>query len=208
LEIHESVPSSAARRVDKTRIWAAVGASVLAGVGKGLWVRAGLDAGYYDVLAFGVIGLALFWFFPEPWRLSRISAYLLVSGILMGVAYVCVFYLDQTLRVTSTHGVLDVYVKLLAIGVVIPLFEEKVVRDLLFKGIAAGTGNVVGALVSSVLFGLAHTGIFVFAFCIGLLMCWLTARKIGTVDRALLHGSYNLTLTIGQLLLAGVSLTG
>jgi hypothetical protein len=97
----------------------------------------------------------------------------------------------------SDHGILvAVLLGLFNVGVIVPLFEEMVVRRLLFRGIASYVGPSLSAVMVSVLFGLAHINIFVTATIFSVAMCFLAYRGVSTVNRSILHGCYNLTLQV------------
>lgn len=85
--------------------------------------------------------------------------------------------------------------------VVIPIYEEKVVRHLLFAGLSRHINTVLAAVAVSLAFGWVHKGNMLWVFCVSILMCWLAVRhQVSTLQRAVLHGSYNLTLVVNYLL--------
>lgn len=170
-------------------------ASLLAGVGKGLLVGMGLDGDISTLVIMLPMVVALFALFREPFGASAISAVMLATGLLGGLLYYWTYYLGKPIHIDSPNGVWGAALYLANGAVIIPLFEEMVVRRLLFFGLSVHMKTWLAAIVVSVLFGLTHQGSVVFTFFFSILMCVLAARQVGTVNRALLHGGFNLALS-------------
>jgi membrane protease YdiL (CAAX protease family) len=81
-------------------------------------------------------------------------------------------------------------------SLIVPFYEEITVRTFLFFGIAKYLGFVLSSVAGSVLFGLAHGNISIFAFFVSVLLCYIAYRRVGVFDRTVLHGSYNFVLII------------
>lgn len=84
--------------------------------------------------------------------------------------------------------------QLLAVGIVIPIAEELVFRALGFARLRDGLGFWSSALISSLVFGLYHGNVvqFVYAFILGLAMCWLYERSGSFAAPVLFHQTANL----------------
>lgn len=70
-----------------------------------------------------------------------------------------------------------------------PVIEETVFRGFIFPAVAKHWGLVAGAVVSSILFGLAHlqANVSVYTFVLGLVLCFLYVRLRSIVPGILLH---------------------
>ncbi len=74
-----------------------------------------------------------------------------------------------------------------------PLVEEFIFRGIIFKGMYRGLGFWVAAVISSLLFGLAHgqVNLFIDTFFLGMAASWLTWRYDSILPAILLHGAKN-----------------
>jgi membrane protease YdiL (CAAX protease family) len=83
---------------------------------------------------------------------------------------------------------------LMALVVLPPIFEEIIFRGFIFPAISRRTGIIWGAILSSVLFGLAHgqANIIVYTFPLGLVLCFLYFRTKSIVPGIALHMINNL----------------
>ena len=79
---------------------------------------------------------------------------------------------------------------------IVPLYEEKLCRGLLLRGLESLLSRKVIAIVlTSMLFGVAHKGNELVTFFHGLIMGYLACyQRIGAVERAVIHGSYNFAI--------------
>ncbi len=91
---------------------------------------------------------------------------------------------------------------LIALVLLPPIFEETIFRGFIFPAFAKRTGVFGGALISSVLFGLAHgqANLFVYTSILGLLLCFLYLRTRSIVPGILVHmiNNYLAFLAIAQ----------
>lgn len=105
-----------------------------------------------------------------------------------------------------TIGSVILIITLLTNVVAAPLFEEKLLRGLALPGIRGTlparvakfiSPNIVGALIVSVVFGLAHPQIMLLAVSMSLALC-IMATNFGfsTLQRACIHGLYNAAVTM------------
>ena len=132
------------------------------------------------------VGLALL-FFP---------IYLALSMILLGVSRLIFpdVNLDQRQEIGFT-GVQGIELALVFISLVVipPIVEELVFRGFLFKAYGRRFGFILGSVLVSVLFGLAHgqlnVGIDVFA--LSLCLCYLRIKTDSLWPSILLHATKN-----------------
>jgi membrane protease YdiL (CAAX protease family) len=97
-------------------------------------------------------------------------------------------------------------ITLLTSVVAAPLFEEKLLRGLALQGILGTlpdwvakfmSPNIVGALIVSVIFGLAHPDIMVLAALMSFALCIMAINfGFSTLQRACIHGLYNAAVTV------------
>ncbi len=82
-----------------------------------------------------------------------------------------------------------------AMGVVIPLTEELIFRELGFGRLREHTGFLQAALLSSALFGLWHGNVVqgLYGFCMGIMFAWTLERKKTVAAPVLMHMAANLT---------------
>jgi len=77
-----------------------------------------------------------------------------------------------------------------------PLFEEKVVRHLLFDGVSHYFGRVLATIMVSAAFAAVHVGAVVSSFLFSILLCILAHPfRLSTTQLATVHGTINLTIT-------------
>lgn len=71
---------------------------------------------------------------------------------------------------------------LIALVLLPPIFEETIFRGFIFPAIAKRMGVVWGALISSMIFGVAHgqPNLFVYTTILGLLLCFMY-RRLGSI---------------------------
>ena len=102
--------------------------------------------------------------------------------------------------VTDPRG-FEIFFSFVDAAVFAPVFEELMFRGVLFLGLVKRMGAVPSALVSSILFAVAHTQydgwelVSVGAFGLG--CCWLTWRTGSIKSSILLHMIYNALITAG-----------
>ena len=80
-------------------------------------------------------------------------------------------------------------IALIALVLLPPIFEETIFRGFIFPALAKRLGTVGGAILSSVLFGLAHgqANLFVYTTILGLLLCFMYLKLRSIVPGILLH---------------------
>jgi membrane protease YdiL (CAAX protease family) len=78
---------------------------------------------------------------------------------------------------------------LVALVLLPPVLEETIFRGFLFPAISKRTGVIWGAVLSSVIFGLAHmqANIGIYTFLLGLLLCFMYVRTKSIVPGIVLH---------------------
>jgi membrane protease YdiL (CAAX protease family) len=121
-----------------------------------------------------------------------IAAFLLLIGLLDALVQLLVpSYNPDQEQVNEFIGVAPNLhlLSLLALVVLPPLVEEPVFRGFVFPAFAKRFGLVGGAIISSLLFGLAHlqANVSVYTFVIGLLLCFLYVRLGSIIPGIALH---------------------
>jgi len=83
--------------------------------------------------------------------------------------------------------------------IAMPWLEEKLVRDLMLRGLAVLVGTWPAILVSSLIFGIAHGAYLLFAFLFGVVLA-VARLHLGmtTSQRTLTHGLVNLAIWCWQ----------
>ena len=162
----------------------------------------------FKILGLGALGevalaVVLFWMFPErggiKWSLMT-ATLLLGCAVALGFAWIAGVGLWQ---VTAAHeeiwraGLPYLLVGFASKVLIAPLFEEKVVRNLLLCGAIPWLGSLWASLIVSVLFGIVHPHTPVFAFFFSLVLCWLAVRwHVNSYQRAAIHGALNLIIEL------------
>lgn len=140
--------------------------------------------------------------FPEPpgrsWRV--LSAILfVVIGIVLGLIWVVLFAFpvmgNTEFRSLADFAFLPLLSGLSASLITAPLFEEKVARHLLLRGLGVMHPFLASLLVSCV-FALVHVNSVVWAFCASMVLCFTAVRlRMTSAQRAVSHGVCNLLIT-------------
>lgn len=153
------------------------------------------------VIVESAIAFCLLWRFVEPPAAPftpKLTAMLILSGIAMGAMWITFLAPDR-----PAGGFMDLQAHpfiLLAIGyinatVTAPLFEEKIVRGLLFDGLSKHMNSLLASISVSALFGIAHMGNMVWAFAGSLALCWMMLKfTLNTYQRAIVHGTVNFVI--------------
>lgn len=78
---------------------------------------------------------------------------------------------------------------LIALVILPPLVEETVFRGFIFPAFAKRYGLAIGALATSLLFGVAHLqgNVSVYTFILSLLLCWLYSRTGSIIPGMAIH---------------------
>lgn len=103
-----------------------------------------------------------------------------------------------------------VWMQILAVGIVIPAAEELMFRGLGFARLRESKGYWLSAVASSLLFALYHGSIVqgIYAFTLGLCMCWLYERTGTILTSLLFHLTANIVSIALTLLLSLDEATG
>jgi hypothetical protein len=181
-------------REGRNYLVAGILSTVTFGIASGLLQNYGIDRLYAELLVGFVLCVVLFASIREPACLGRVSIRLGLIGVLCASVYFFIFERGGVIYISANGIMVALLLGLFNGGVVVPLFEEMVVRRLLFRGIASYVGPSLSAVMVSVLFGLAHVNIFITAMIFSMAMCFLTYKGVSTVNRSILHGCYNVTL--------------
>jgi membrane protease YdiL (CAAX protease family) len=169
----------------------------------GLLTMAGAKIGFVGskVIAEAVIVTCLLWLYPEKTSARstlKLIAMLTLTGAVIGAAWIACFAPDR-----PKGGFIDWKAHsfiLIAIGYVnavltAPLFEEKVLRDLIFTNFSKYLSSMLSSVSVSVLFGIAHSENIFPAFLVSMILCWMMLKyQLNTYQRAVVHGSINLVI--------------
>lgn len=92
--------------------------------------------------------------------------------------------LEQTQSIVfkDAKGLSEIVISAVALLIIAPVAEEMVFRGFIFKGIRNSSGFIVAAILSSVIFGLAHgqVNVAIDTFCLGIFLCYLY-EKTGSI---------------------------
>ncbi|RIK09432.1 MAG: hypothetical protein DCC49_06170 [Acidobacteria bacterium] len=173
-----------------------------------------------------VIGLVLLWVRitrspGEIWlqkpkgRVSRAILIGIVAGIGLQVAVIALIFTVGRLvpsfdtsqisgTIEKTIGDAPLLPKLalaLIAGIMAPVSEELLYRGMLFAAVSRRTGRVVGLILSSALFGLAHLNLysFILLFAVGIVLTLLVMRTESLVSSIAAHIAFNSTAIAGLL---------
>jgi len=82
---------------------------------------------------------------------------------------------------------------LIALVLLPPIFEETIFRGFMFPALSKRGGVVWGAVLSSMIFGIAHgqPNLFVYTSILGLILCFMYVRTRSIVPGILLHMANN-----------------
>jgi len=153
-----------------------------------------------DLTAQLLVAAALFILFPEAVSLRAISglvAPLLICGCALGLVWVGLFapsgevsFIDAKDLPTSS-----IVVSLVGTSLVTPIFEEKIVRGLVLKGLAPRLGPIWSSVVVSLGFALVHWQSMLWAFIASSLLCAVFFKtKMSTLCCVVVHGATNATI--------------
>ncbi len=158
------------------------------------------------ILAEAATFIVLIWLYPEPqgrrWSLNSVVAFLL-TGVAIGTVWVGFIGLRLANSEASEWTNFPFFFVLLGFinaCITAPLFEEKIVRHLLFRGIEDKTNSFLASIIVSIIFAIPHTGSVIWAFFVSMVLCWLTVKwALNTWQRAIVHGSINLLIMLWSL---------
>jgi membrane protease YdiL (CAAX protease family) len=184
------------RLLDTKCSYVACGAisSIVVGIGVNAISWYGLDRELAAILVIAPVTLTLLLIFPEPmdfgWKTISYAAY----GVIVGMIFFYIKYGKVGASLYSENGASDYACYVLDVSVVSPAFEEIVVRKLLFLGLTRKVGPPISAIFVSLLFGLVHVDMSVYAGSFSIVMCIMTWRGVSTFNRAVLHGGHNFAM--------------
>jgi membrane protease YdiL (CAAX protease family) len=134
---------------------------------------------------------------PLGWVRPRL-VYVIV-GLIAGatLASGVVLYLRYSHRTTPQMGLMELLFLALSLG---PILEESFFRGCLLPALAQSTGNVVAVILTAFLFALLHQPTdlahWVFFTVSGAAYGWMRVASGSTTVAALMHGTYNLSLSV------------
>ena len=104
----------------------------------------------------------------------------------------------------SASGIMNqnIVMSMLSTVIAAPIVEEIIFRGLIFDRLKKGMPTVVAAIISSILFGLAHGQIvwIIYAMILGFVLCYVYSKTGSIRTTIALHMGYNFTSTfIGAL---------
>ncbi|MHB1617849.1 MAG: CPBP family glutamic-type intramembrane protease [Metallibacterium sp.] len=175
-----------------------IGASLAVGLAINVAAGAGIDHGVATCLVIAVIDVILLVIYKESFSIQVKTLLLSLVGIVMGgVIFIALYFIQKIqIMISAPSGFLDYAIYFINVAVLIPLFEEITVRRLMFIGSSHYIGPIFSALFVSALFAATHGSQFLFAFIFSIVMCLMAWKGISTYNRAILHGSYNGTLSM------------
>lgn len=182
---------------EKYYLLTGVAVSVISGILLSLLRPAAGDVNLCSNLVLGVAVAILAVFFPEPLQIGRRTAGFAMAGAMLGAA----FLLTKHSQVEGSGPPLAYLYFFVNIGFLTPYYEECVVRRLLYQGAARWIGTWLSAALVSLLFALVHEGNEAFSGMFSVAMCYMASKGVSTFNRAVLHGSCNVTMA--SLVLAG-----
>ncbi len=135
-----------------------------------------------------------FMLYPERFRITSTGGMLGAAGVVLGGFFFFLIYRHVRLEYASPEALFGF---LVLSALVIPVFEEKVVRQIMLDGARKRIGPYAGSLLCSLLFAGSHHGarlVFLVAFFISLVLCAMAIKGVDTIQRSMFHGAYNLSL--------------
>jgi len=143
------------------------------------------------------VAASLLILFPERSSarcVMRLALSLLIVGCALGFVWVALFsprgevsFIDVGSLPTSS-----IVLSFLGTALITPLFEEKIVRGLILRGLASKLGPVWSSVVVSIGFALAHWQSMLWAFVASLVLCVIFFKtKMSTLGCVVVHGVAN-----------------
>lgn len=134
------------------------------------------------------------------------------TGSLLGAVWILAVGLpnlgNTKFPAATDFSVVDIALGVLTAGVAAPLFEEKVVRQLMLDGLSRLVGRFASSLVTSAAFGLFHANSMLWGCFASLLLCFCALRlNMTSVQRAIAHGICNILILLWYLT-GGLGLSG
>lgn len=165
-----------------------------------LLTMAGTEVGFVGskVVAEATIVACLLWLYAEPNRSPftlKLGAMLISAGMILGAAWIIFYAPDKPsggFIDWQAHPLLFVALGYINVTLTAPLFEEKVLRGLIFDGISKYINTVLSSIVVSMLFAAAHSQSIAWAFIFSLVLCWMMLKyRLDSYQRAVVHGTVN-----------------
>lgn len=204
------LPSGWPEDKPENQIFVALIAIVMVGAGQGL--LSGFDVvaakPITELLAFAICVLL----FPRErrarWTL-RLVLGLVGTGTLLGAIWIAaVGYPEryEAVFVSWDNLLLHDYLVGVATGcIAAPLFEEKVVRHLLFCGLSHYVRTVFSIMAVSALFAWPHTGNEISAFIFSVILCsGVIFIGLDAMQRAIVHAAANFTIIHWSIMYASI----
>jgi membrane protease YdiL (CAAX protease family) len=178
-------------------------ATIVVGLGGSTLAASGINAAASSLLIAALITLLLIKLFPEK---NTCRTWLIILMSVLGFLSALLFAFLYRNTQSPQHGIvqlgpIDCAVLLIGNVMIYPLFEEIVVRRLLFLGACewlrnpeSRVGSSLIAVTISLLFAAVHPGIQLYAFAFSLILCFMAKIGIGTINRAVLHACHNLLI--------------
>jgi len=185
-------------KLDSIDFFVGIGVSLTAGLAINVVTDAKIDHGIATFLVLAVIDVILLFIYKEPFVINIKKWHFSLVGISMGGAiFLALYFIQKTnITISAPNGFLDYATYLINVAIIVPIFEEITVRRLMFVGASYYIGPALSALAVSALFAATHTGLVLFSFAFSVIMCSMTWKGVDTYSRAILHGSYNGTISI------------
>lgn len=169
-------------------------------VGRGIAAHYHLSGDMGKTIVLPFVILILFALQKEQGReiMARHIPALLLAGIAPAALWIAMqgeFSLDENGVVLSEVPWLVFANYFLNSIVIVPVYEEKIVRGLLLRGAAAFLSRPLAIFATSALFAYAHKGDEISSFLFAIVLAYLALyRNMGAIERAIIHGSYNATI--------------
>ena len=123
--------------------------------------------------------------------------YLLASSIftLLAIKFIPGFKSDQIQDVgfNNLKQPIELVVGFVSLAILTPIFEETIFRGVLFKGLRINLPFWLSAVLTSLIFAIAHMqfNVAIDVFALSLLLCYLTEKSDSIIPGILLHGLKN-----------------
>lgn len=136
----------------------------------------------------------------ERFTFCKISLHMILFGSVTALIVYFSILRNSDVIINTGLGSYEAILSFVSICIVTPFYEELVVRSLLFKGVARLLNVILSSILISLWFAFDHSGIFIVAFIISIILCFMTYIGVNTINRSIFHGSYN-TIVLALVLL-------
>jgi len=169
----------------------------LVGITIDIFIYFDLDKDFVTFAVLISVNIILLYVYPEKFTLNNIWAYVFPAMTLALIYYYISYTIYGTnISITNSYGVLGFFIYFINISVLIPLYEEIIVRKLIFISGKKYIGMPASAIITSLIFAMTHDSMFVWAFILSIVLCVMTDSGINVYKRSIFHGSYNLTFSL------------